>query len=181
MIVGIICLVGYIVVMLIINERKMKNLGNCIFVTKSVLQKREKIQFLMRGAASLLLAGCVIYIQFIKNKIGLYFFVALLSLYAARVIFPLFFYARNKDKLGIYENAVVGYEGIMEYAHMKKYTIDFNKKNTENDQKMTIYCKSNIPINSAIVHLDIEERLVRDIHSFFRKKHKDIQKVTKKK
>lgn len=170
---------GGIAVSFIFNKIKIKKLGKPVILASVSMERNEVISLCIRSFLAIAVALILQYEKYIKNEYALVILLCVIMLYSANIIFPIFYYAVYKNKVGVYENGVFAYGGVMEYSKMKEYII--NEHKNRKCGKQTVYCKSTVPLFMAIQHFDINDEAAKEIHTYFRRKHKQMSGIRNKK
>jgi hypothetical protein len=175
----ILCTIGCILILFLINKRKKKKLGNPVIIANTLMSRKELSSLCIRSILTFIVAVILSYEGYIKNIYALAFILCIISAYSGYLMFSILVYLVFKNEIGIYENGVFTYEGIMEYSKMKKYVIDKSRFNNLKD--ITVYCKSTSPIINLVNHFNINEGLKEEANIYFKKKHRQIKSIKESK
>lgn len=172
-------MIGYVLVSFLTTNLKRKKIGDAVVITQSVMSKSELLFACLRGMLSILAAVIVYSERYIDNVCYLTAVMCFAALYAGYLLFPVFCWRIFQGEIGVYENGIFAYDGILEYSKMKEYEISKNKN--PDGQAMTVYCKSTFPVAFNIRHFDIDNREAGKIDAYFRKKHRQLEDERKEK
>ncbi len=175
MIFMLICFTGYIAVSLVINKQRLKKLGKSVLLSNTKMEKNEIVFLSVRSILSMIVALILMYGSFIEYEYVLNAMMCFLGFYSANILFPCICSTAYKDHIGVYDNGVFAFGGIMEFSKMKEYKISAKQK--KNHTYMSVYCISTFPLRAGIKNFTIDNTSVKEIHAFFKKKHRDLKKA----
>lgn len=171
----------YVLLLLGIQIRKKKRLGQPVLMTHSAMSTKERMSVCLRSVL-VFAASVILWMKYrAVNPRYLLVLLCAIALYLGYLIFPVICSVVLKKEIGLYDNGVVTYNGIMEYTRMKEYVICENHNHDVNGRNMTVYCKSTIPVMFLTHHFDVESRLGKEVGKIFDKKHKQMQKDAEQK
>lgn len=172
MIMTIICITGYILTAFLVTYAKRKKIGDAVLITHAEMSSRESLFLIFRSILAVIVAVIMRREHYIENDYYLTVVLCLIAVYAGYLLFPVLCSFIFRRELGIYQNGVFTYGGILRYKDMKEYVI--NKNKNPGPQNMTVYCKSMFPVALNIRHFDVNNRQAKEIDSYFKKKHKQF-------
>lgn len=173
MVLIVLCIAGYILAAFLVTYGRRKKLGSAVLVTHSEMSSRELLSVIFRSILTVVVAVIMRREHYIENIYYLTAVLCFVAMYAGYLLFPVLCSYVFKRELGVYENGVFTYGGVLKYKDMKEYVINRNKN--PGGQNMTVYCKSMFPVALNIRHFDVDNRQAKVIDSYFKKKHKQFR------